>query len=131
MKRTRFFEDRSMALAGRWSGYWEAKGWGRRPMRLTLRLDEGRIDGEGDDCIGAFTFVGTYDESGRVSMVKQYIGQHHLLYEGTYDVEGTIFGQWSQGPTWTGPFALKFEKAADSSQEAGQLLSAEFATPDR
>jgi len=120
-----------MSLAGRWSGYWEARGWGRRSMSLTLRLGQGRIDGEGDDCIGAFTFVGTYDENGRGSMVKQYIGQHRLHYEGTYDGEGTIFGQWSQGPMWTGPFALKFEKAGDTSQEAVQFLSAEPATPGR
>jgi hypothetical protein len=80
-------------------------------MRLTLRLDAGWIDGEGDDCIGPFTFRGQYDSQGNVAMVKQYIGQHRLRYEGTYDGEGTIFGRWSYSPLWTGAFALRLEAA--------------------
>ena len=83
-----------MALSGRWDGYWEQEGWGRQPMRLTLRIGDGLIEGEGNDCIGPFTFHGRYDTAGTVSMVKQYIGRHRLRYDGTYDGEGTIFGRW-------------------------------------
>jgi hypothetical protein len=50
-------------------------------------------------------------------MVKQYVGQHRLRYEGTYDGEGTIFGRWLYSPWWTGAFALRLE-AADSEAEA-------------
>jgi hypothetical protein len=35
-----------MVLSGRWHGYWEAGGWGRQPMWVTLRLGEGVIEGE-------------------------------------------------------------------------------------
>jgi hypothetical protein len=91
-------------------------------MRLSLRLDQGCIEGEGDDCIGRFTFHGHYDERGNVSMVKQYIGQHRLRYEGTYDGEGTIFGQWSYSPSWTGPFALRLEAADWDTAEAVEIL---------
>jgi hypothetical protein len=118
-----------MTLSGRWTGYWEAAGWGRRTMRLTLRLGEGRIAGEGDDCIGPFTFSGHYDEHGHVSMVKQYIGQHQLLYEGTYDGEGMIFGRWSSSPSWSGPFALKLEAADSRVREAVEILPAEEVSP--
>ena len=107
-----------MALSGRWRGYWEAAGWGRRPMQLTLRLGDGLIDGEGDDCIGPFTFQGHYDSRGKVVMVKQYIGKHSLIYEGDYDGEGTIFGQWSYSPLWTGAFALQLEAADIDAEEA-------------
>jgi hypothetical protein len=101
-------------------------------MRLTLRLGDGQIDGEGDDCIGAFTFHGHYDERGQVSMVKQYIGQHQLRYNGTYDGEGTIFGTWSFSPAWTGPFALKLDKSDHDAQEAVELLPSNVTTtPDR
>jgi hypothetical protein len=112
-----------MALSGRWQGYWEAAGWGRRPMRLTLRLDEGLVEGEGDDCIGQFTFRGHYDSRGNVSMVKQYIGQHRLSYEGTYDGEGTIFGRWSYSPSWTGVFALRLEAADNDAAVAVESLA--------
>jgi hypothetical protein len=94
-------------------------------MRLSLRLAGGQIDGEGDDCIWPFTFSGHYDECGHVSMVKQYIGQHQLLYEGSYDGEGTIFGRWSSSPSWTGPFALKLEAADSDAREAVEILPAE------
>ncbi len=112
-----------MALAGRWRGWWESANMGRRTMRLTLRLADGRIDGEGDDCIGPFTFQGRYDAQGNVSMIKQYIGKHRLRYEGTYDGEGTIFGQWTYSPLWTGPFALSLE-AADGHAVAGEQIVA-------
>jgi hypothetical protein len=84
-------------------------------MRLTLSLREGRIDGEGDDIIGLFTFRGTYDKQGHVSMIKQYIGRHQVLYEGTYDGEGGISGTWSIPPYWQGPFAIRFESGNESS----------------
>jgi hypothetical protein len=96
-------------------------------MRLTLRLGEGQIDGEGDDCIGRFTFRGGYNERGHVTMVKQYVGKHRLLYEGSYDGEGTIFGRWTFSPTWTGPFALKLEAAEADEQEIAEIVPATVA----
>jgi hypothetical protein len=93
-------------------------------MRVTLRFDDNRIEGEGDDCIGPFTFQGHYDTHGNVSMVKQYIGQHRLSYQGTYDGEGTIFGRWVYSPSWTGAFALRLEAAELEGLEAVETLAA-------
>jgi hypothetical protein len=95
-----------MFPSGRWRGFWEAAGWGRRAMDpLFLRFNDGQIDGEGDDCIGPFTFSGSYGD-GEVRMVKQYIGRHSVLYEGRVDGEGAVIGRWFIEPFWSGPFVL-------------------------
>jgi hypothetical protein len=97
-------------------------------MRLTLRLGVGRIDGEGDDIVGPFTFSGEYDQRGHVRMTKQYLGKHQLLYEGAYDGEGTIFGRWSY--LWaTGPFALALETAEDHDLEAVAIVPVKTGAP--
>jgi hypothetical protein len=96
-----------MYPSGSWRGYWEQAGWGRQPMHeLELHFGGGNVRGSGRDVIGRFTFAGTYDYHGLVRLVKQYLGRHQVLYEGTYDGEGTIYGQWSIGDRWRGPFAL-------------------------
>lgn len=96
-----------MYPSGSWRGYWDQEVWGRQAMRpLTLRFHNGRIEGEGRDAIGAFTFVGDYDDRGTIQMVKQYLGGHQVLYRGTYDGEGTLFGEWRIPPLWSGSFAL-------------------------
>lgn len=83
-----------MYPSGEWRGYWDQAKWGRQPMGpLILRFHEGRIDGEGRDVVGPFTFTGEYDERGSIHMVKKYLGRHRVLYDGVYDGEGTIFGQ--------------------------------------
>jgi hypothetical protein len=93
-------------------------------MHLVLRLGDGQIGGEGDDCIGPFSFSGHYDERGNVVMVKQYVGRHQVLYEGTYDGEGTIFGHWSISSPWSGSFAMKLEAADSSAHEEIETLPA-------
>ncbi len=96
-----------MYFSGTWRGYWEQTFWGRQPMHdLVLHFGGGRVEGRGTDIIGRFTFSGTYDTHGNVTLVKQYLGRHSVLYRGTYDGEGTIFGHWSIGEAWSGPFAL-------------------------
>jgi hypothetical protein len=74
---------------------------------LALRFADGRVEGEGQDCIGSFTFAGTYTDAGELSMVKQYTGGHAVRYEGRVDGEGEVVGQWSVSSDWFGPFALK------------------------
>jgi hypothetical protein len=106
-----------MFPSGSWRGYWEQPGWGRQPMNdLVLRFAGGAVEGEGTDCIGPFTFRGRYDGQGTVTLVKQYLGRHQVLYRGAHDGEGTIFGRWSIGEFWSGPFALRadFRVAADT-----------------
>lgn len=96
-----------MYPSGTWRGYWDQQAFGRQPMGpLVLRFRDGRIEGEGRDIIGPFTFAGEYDETGAVRMVKQYLGRHQVCYQGIYDGEGTIFGEWRIPPYWAGKFAL-------------------------
>jgi hypothetical protein len=96
-----------MFSTGAWRGYWEQNHMGRQLMGpLELRFESGQITGEGQDCVGPFVFTGRYDERGAVVMLKQYLGQHQVLYRGEHDGEGTIFGQWSIGPWDSGAFAL-------------------------
>ena len=95
--------------SGKWEGFWQQEVWGRQPMTaFTLHFGGGRITGEGRDVIGPFTYAGEYDEAtGRVRMVKQYLGHHQVLYDGQSDGEGCIAGTWSIGEFWTGPFLLR------------------------
>jgi hypothetical protein len=98
--------------SGQWRGYWEQSYWGRQVMtELVLHFVGGQVQGRGRDVIGAFTFTGQYDDRGTITMVKQYLGRHSVAYRGQYDGEGTIFGQWSIGSEWSGPFALTPNRA--------------------
>ena len=96
-----------MYPSGLWRGYWDQPAFGRQPMNdLVLRFAGGVVEGEGRDFVGRFTFHGSYDDRGNVVMVKQYLGKHRVLYRGSYDGEGTLFGTWSIGDRFSGPFAL-------------------------
>lgn len=95
-----------MYPSGAWKGYWEQDGYRGTMHPLEFHFAAGRVTGSGYDVVGRFTFSGTYDDSGHVSMVKHYIGAHQVIYEGTWDGEGTIFGQWTISGVWSGPFAL-------------------------
>ena len=77
--------------------------------KLVLRFSAGEVEGSGTDLIGPFTFQGTYASDGSVTLVKHY-RRHNVQYKGTYDGEGTIFGEWSIGKFWRGKFALTPEE---------------------
>ncbi len=101
-----------MYPSGLWTGYWEQTLWGRQSMHeLQLQFDAGEVHGSGWDVIGPFSFHGQYDENGLIVMTKRYVGKHTVLYRGQYDGEGTIFGRWSIGELWTGPFALRLPRS--------------------
>jgi hypothetical protein len=76
---------------------------------LVLHFGDGHVDGSGIDIVGRFNFQGHYDHEGNVVLIKLYLGRHQVLYTGRYDGEGTIFGEWSIGELWRGPFALRPE----------------------
>jgi hypothetical protein len=97
-----------MYFSGPWQGYWEQTIWGRQTMDdLVLTFRAGQIEGSGRDIIGRFLFHGVVDPAtGAVVMTKQYLGRHTVEYRGQYDGEGTIFGRWTIGTEWSGPFAL-------------------------
>jgi|SRR6516225_4402744 hypothetical protein len=86
-----------MYPSGIWRGFWEQSRHGRQPMHdFYLNFRHNRIDGHGQDIIGRFVFRGECDlNTGRIHMVKQYIGKHQVLYVGGPDGEGSIVGTWS------------------------------------
>lgn len=96
--------------SGQWEGFWEQRPLGRQRMRqfeLHFR-DTGEVVGYGIDLVGRFTMCGTWDSSsGRVRIVKHYLGQHDVLYVGQPDGEGCIAGTWWIGPDQSGPFLLR------------------------
>jgi hypothetical protein len=100
-----------MYASGLWRGYWVQPLYGRQSMTdFHLRFRNGIVDGHGSDIVGRFVFHGDYDtNTGRVRMVKKYLGKHEVSYDGTPDGEGSIVGTWVVGDDdWnTGPFALQ------------------------
>jgi hypothetical protein len=113
--------------SGKWRGFWEQDDYGRQWMEpLALHFSGGHVEGEGSDVVGDFTFRGTYSADGAVRLVKQYIGQHSVLYQGRVDGEGAVVGRWSIGPYLTGPFALMPANEA----VAGLPILEITATPD-
>jgi hypothetical protein len=100
-----------MYPSGVWRGFWEQTYYGRQEMDDFHLLFQARIiTGYGADVIGRFTFDGEYDpHSGRVALVKQYIGRHRVDYAGQPDGEGSILGEWRIGTEYgeyRGPFVM-------------------------
>jgi hypothetical protein len=114
----------TMYPSGRWRGFWQQIHLGRQSMRdLVLYFSADEIEGRGVDVVGPFTFHGTYDGAGNVTLIKRY-RLHQVLYEGRYDGEGTIFGEWSIAPFWRGPFALTPQSSAPPADAAIQEIGA-------
>ncbi len=104
----------------KWSGWWEQCGYGRQKMHdLVLEVNPiGMVTGEGEDCVGSFTFYGRFRLDGSVSLVKQYLGRHRVYYKGTNSGEG-IFGTWHIPAFGLGKFALC--PVADNSAQLDQI----------
>jgi hypothetical protein len=93
-------------------GWWEQKGLGRQPMEdLVIEFSTGLIRGSGRDVVGDFEMYGTMENDGRVKIVKQYVGRHQVVYSGSYDGEGTMFGTWLI-EMLTGSWSIKLLRAA-------------------
>jgi len=84
--------------SGPWVGFWLQRPLvGRQWMRdLWLRFAQGRVNGGGVDCVGEFRFDGRYDlKTGRVMLIKQYLGAHTVQYDGRNENDGQwIWGVW-------------------------------------
>lgn len=98
-----------MYPSGKWDGFWEQKEFGRQSMSaFSLRFEGGTISGEGKDIVGPFVFHGLCEAStGKVSLVKQYLGRHRVHYQGEPDGEGCIFGTWNIEGHNSGPFLMR------------------------
>lgn len=118
-----------MAGTSYWQGYWQQRGWGRQPMQnVVLHFGEGAIHGDGVDVVGRFTFEGTCDAQGSVSMVKRYLGKHRVQYDGQFDGEGTIFGRWSIPPFDSDEFVLTIVRNREATEEIAEIVP-ELALP--
>jgi hypothetical protein len=73
--------------------------------------------------IGPFTFQGTYDNDRSVVLVKHY-RRHNVQYNGNYDGEATVFGEWSIDGFWRGKFALTPEEFTAPANVQIQEISA-------
>src|SRR5262245_37593685 len=83
--------------SGRWVGFWIQKIMppGRHPTELFLTFANGILSGEGRDWVGKYTVHGRYDiTDGRCHWTKQYLGKHHVYYEGFNEGQG-IWGTWT------------------------------------
>ena len=62
-------------------------------------LTEGRVSGQGNDGIGPFTMAGNYDNQGKISFTKRYVGKHAVEYNGNIVYDN--FGGFKIKGTWT------------------------------
>jgi hypothetical protein len=109
-----------MYPSGSWRGFWDQVIFGRQSMRdLVLSFSDRIITGSGVDVVGPFSFEGTYEDNGVVSLIKRY-PNHSVRYEGRWDGEGTIYGDWSIGPFAHEKFALTPERL--TKPEAVEIL---------
>jgi hypothetical protein len=96
--------------SGPWVGFWLQRGiTGRQWMRgMQLRFADGRVDGLGSDCVGDFTLAGKYDlETGKVMLLKHYLEQHDVAYDGQNDADGKwVWGVWTMTHGDRGGFHL-------------------------
>ena len=83
--------------SGEWKGFWVQKEMrGRQWMRLALEFSGGKISGQGQDIIGKFLLTGSYNlKTGRCALLKAYLRQHCVSYEGFNDGDGLwMWGTW-------------------------------------
>jgi hypothetical protein len=68
--------------SGHWTGFF-IQPWipGRHAMRLDLTFQQGRLEAQGNDWVGPFTFSGSYDSvDGKCTWTKKYLGKHQVSY---------------------------------------------------
>jgi hypothetical protein len=90
--------------SGSWSGFY-MQGRRRSRMWLGLTFEGGRVGGAGSDPVGSFIVTGSYDDSGAVTFLKQYVGGHEVDYRGLPSGKG-IAGSWTIPPHLTGLFRI-------------------------
>lgn len=102
-----------MFPSGKWVCVWQQHSIIDVERNLKLRFESGRITGDGHDGDGTFTYEGRCTRNGRVRLAKRYISGHVkgvvFIYEGLYDGEGVIYGEWWQRrhPSNRGPFEMR------------------------
>src|SRR5262245_60462552 len=87
--------------SGQWTGFFlQLAKRGRQETNLNLTFSEGRLSGDGEDWVGAYTIDGSYDvTSGDCEWIKQYVNRHAVGYKGTNNGRG-IWGVWELTQLW-------------------------------
>src|SRR5688572_3786517 len=89
-----------MYPSGPWLCVWEQHGQREVERELSLTFEAGRVSGSGSDTHGRFNYQGTFDPSGKLHLLKQYVsgvsGSCTFIYSGQHDGEGVIAGEWHQ-----------------------------------
>ena len=89
------------------SGWWEQAGYGRQAMeQLELNFEDGSLNGTGTDIVGDFMLRGRISGPS-IRLLKHYIGQHEIEYDGTYDGEGVYYGRWNYGGCMGGKWLIR------------------------
>src|SRR5439155_19368297 len=90
--------------------------------RLTFK--QGRLTGDGRDCVGLFVIHGRYSvEDGKCHWSKRYLGRHDVFYQGFNEGKG-IWGRWeisadqNRGVALHGGFHIWPEGMPDGEHEA-------------
>ena len=76
-----------------WRGQYHDENGEHEMVIDHLNIFNNQVKGNGRDDVGEFTINGDWSPNGQVAFVKQYIGQHNVHYEGTYDGV-RVQGQW-------------------------------------
>ena len=106
----------------RWKGFFEQSG-NETTMKLKMHVVPEGIFGIGSDEVGSFIVRGDWEaESNLCRFVKQYIGQHQVLYHGilTKHKRWTIDGFWAIPGNCDGKFKLKRQKMKDNVSSANE-----------
>jgi hypothetical protein len=83
-----------MARANKvWKGIYKQDDEDHEMIIDHLNIFNNQVKGNGSDEVGDFTISGDWNPNGQVAFVKQYIGQHNVHYEGTFDGVH-VQGQW-------------------------------------
>ena len=118
-------ETHPLFPSGEWEGFYTYT-YGpqahRDPMYCVLEFKNGGINGNGSDAVGAFIWSGTYDIAQQTcALVKQYIGQHQVMYHGHADETG-IWGNWDIPPFSKGGFHIWPKKRSE--ERENRLITA-------
>jgi hypothetical protein len=122
----------SVFPSGPWKGFYHYAPSDKHRMDLNLEFANGRIQGHGNDDIGAFLIEGRYDEAEReCHWTKTYPGSHDVHYRGFREGKG-IWGAWEIGLLNRGGFHIwpkAVEEGETDTRQAETGMPAESEKP--
>ena len=109
--------------SGPWVGFYNYAPGDRHRMDLILSFSQGKLTGDGNDDVGAFTIKGGYDEATReCHWIKTYAGSHDVYYRGFREGKG-IWGTWEITVIDHGGFHIWPRQAGEGEQEVQTMAA--------